>query len=264
MRTRLLTTALLFVALTSCTKDPDKQTEGKSPATTPPPAAQPTPPQATRTPPPPEPSGTETAGSAGPAGTVQRTRPPAENPGPWQQKALKGQELYATLVTSEGNIVVKLFSVDAPLTVANFVGLATGEQTWRHPGSGEVVKGKPLYEGVLFHRVIPDFMIQGGDPLGMGSGTPGYSFEDEFQSGRRFDKPGLLAMANRGPETNGSQFFITTSIPSHLNNRHTIFGEVVKGYEVAERISTVPTIERSKPAKDVVLKKVTISDTQPK
>jgi peptidyl-prolyl cis-trans isomerase A (cyclophilin A) len=248
MRTRILTTALLLVTLAACSKDKEKQAEGKSPTGTTPQATQTTPP---------------TAGSAGPAGTQPRTRPPAENPGPWQQKALKGQELYATLETTEGSIVVKLFSADAPVTVANFVGLATGEQTWKHPSTGEVMKGKPLYEGVLFHRVIPDFMIQGGDPLGVGSGTPGYSFEDEFRSGRRFDKPGLLAMANRGPETNGSQFFITTSIPSHLNNRHTIFGEVVKGYEVAERISTVPTIERSKPAKDVVLKKVTISDTQP-
>jgi peptidyl-prolyl cis-trans isomerase A (cyclophilin A) len=261
MRTRLLKTGLLLLALTACTKDKEKQAEGKPPTGSPPPTTQTAPPTTPGTQPGPE----ATAGSAGPAGTpAPRTRPPAENPGPWQQKALQGQDLYATLQTSEGDIVVKLFSKDAPLTVANFVGLATGEQTWTDPKTNQVVKNKPLYQGVLFHRVIPDFMIQGGDPLGVGSGSPGYTFEDEFQSGRAFDKPGLLAMANRGPETNGSQFFITTSTPTHLTNRHTIFGEVVKGYEVAERISKVPTAERNRPVKDVVLKKVTISDTQPK
>ncbi len=267
MRTRILRTGLLLLALTACTKEKEKQAEGQTPPAATPPKTQTaptntgTPPTNTGTPPGPE----ATAGSAGPGGPpAPRTRPPAENPGPWQQKALQGQDLYATLQTSEGNIVVRLFSKEAPLTVANFVGLATGEQTWTDPSTGEVLKNKPLYQGVLFHRVIPDFMIQGGDPLGMGTGSPGYNFEDEFQSGRAFDKPGLLAMANRGPATNGSQFFITTSTPTHLTNRHTIFGEVVKGYEVAERISKVPTAERNKPVKDVVLKKVTVSDTQPK
>lgn len=246
MRTRILTMTLLL-ALTACSKDKEKQAEGKTSTGTTPQATQTTP-----------------AGSGGPAGSpTARKYPPAENPGPWQQKALKGQDLYATLDTSEGPIVVKLFSKDAPLTVANFVGLATGEQAWTDPRTNEKKTGVPLYQGVIFHRVIPDFMIQGGDPLGVGAGSPGYTFEDEFQSGRTFDKKGLLAMANRGPETNGSQFFITTSTPQHLNNRHTIFGEVVKGYDVVENISHVPTGERNKPLKDVVLKKVTISDTQP-
>ncbi|PTL82330.1 peptidylprolyl isomerase [Vitiosangium sp. GDMCC 1.1324] len=197
---------------------------------------------------------------------VPRSQPPAEKPGPWQQKALDGKDLYATLETNQGNIVVKLFAKDAPLTVANFVGLATGEQTWRDPRTGEVKENTPLYQNVIFHRVIPGFMIQGGDPLGMGTGTPGYSFEDETQNGRTFDKPGLLAMANRGrgTSTNGSQFFITVSTPQHLNGGHTIFGEVLKGYDVVERISKVPTGERDKPQKDVVIKKVTVSDTQPK
>ncbi len=245
MRTRILTMTL-FLALTACSKDKDKQAEGKAPTTGT--AAQNAP-----------------AGSGGPAPTERprRTAPPAENPGPWQQKALNGQDLYATLETTEGAIVVKLFSKDAPLTVANFVGLSTGEQTWKDPRTQEVKTGTPLYQGIIFHRVIPQFMIQGGDPLGVGAGSPGYTFEDEFQGGRTFSKTGLLAMANRGPETNGSQFFITTSTPQHLNNRHTIFGEVVKGYDVVERISAVPTGERDKPLKDVVLKKVTISDTQP-
>jgi peptidyl-prolyl cis-trans isomerase A (cyclophilin A) len=257
MRTRLLTTVLLL-SLAACSKDKDKQAEGK-PAPATPPAAQQTPPAPAPTTPTEAQPGKEHAASAAP-----RTRPPAENPGPLQKKALEGQELFATLVTSEGTLVVRLFSKDAPVTVANFVGLATGEQQWRHPQTNEVKQNTPLYQNILFHRVIPDFMIQGGDPLGVGMGSPGYTFEDEFQSGRGFDKVGLLAMANRGPETNGSQFFITTSTPQHLNNRHTIFGEVVTGYEVVERISRVPTAERNKPVKDVVLKKVTISEQQPK
>ncbi len=122
---------------------------------------------------------------------------------------------------------------------------------------------KPLYDGTVFHRVIPNFMIQGGDPLGAGHGGPGYKFEDEFQSGRTFDKPGLLAMANSGPNTNGSQFFITTSTPSHLNNRHTIFGEVISGYDVVEAIGNVPRDGRDKPREPVVLEKVIISDKKP-
>src|SRR6476660_8795429 len=127
----------------------------------------------------------------------------------------------ATLQTNKGTIELELFDDDAPRTVENFRSLA----------------GKGFYDGVVFHRVIPDFMIQGGDPTGTGSGGPGYSFEDEFQSGRGFDKVGLLAMANRGPATNGSQFFITTSTHTYLNGKHTIFGEVISGYEVAVAIS---------------------------
>src|SRR4051812_40504657 len=117
-------------------------------------------------------------------------------------------DLYAVFQTSRGNIVVKLFEKDAPKTIANFVGLATGKQEWIDPRTGQKSKAK-LYDGTAFHRVIPQFMIQGGDPLGTGTGGPGYKFEDEFQSGKKFDKPGLLAMANAGPNTNGSQFFIT-------------------------------------------------------
>lgn len=258
MRNRLLKTGLLLLALTACSKDKDKQAEGTPPTGSTPPAAQ-TPPA---TPPADTQAATEPKVHA--SSPAPRTRPPAENPGPWQQKALQGQELFATMETNQGTIVLRLFSKDAPLTVANFVGLATGEQAWTDPKTQEVKKNTPLYKNVIFHRVIPDFMIQGGDPLGVGAGSPGYTFEDEVQNGRKFDKVGLLAMANRGPETNGSQFFITTSTPEHLTGRHTIFGEVVKGYDVVERISKVPTGERNKPLKDVVLKKVTISDEQPK
>jgi len=145
-------------------------------------------------------------------------------------------DLYAIFHTSRGNIVVKLFEKDAPKTVANFVGLAEGKQEWIDPRNGQKSKIR-LYDGTSFHRVIPQFMIQGGDPLGTGTGGPGYRFEDEFQSGRKFDKPGLLAMANAGPNTNGSQFFITEVATPHLNNRHTIFGEVVKGLDLVPQIA---------------------------
>jgi peptidyl-prolyl cis-trans isomerase A (cyclophilin A) len=147
-----------------------------------------------------------------------------------------GKDLYATFKTSMGDIVVKLFSKDAPKTVENFVGLATGEKEWVDPRNGAPSK-MPLYDGTVFHRVIADFMIQGGDPLGRGTGGPGYQFEDEFQSGKTFDKPGLLAMANAGPNTNGSQFFITEVKTSWLDNKHTIFGEVIKGFDLVPKIA---------------------------
>jgi peptidyl-prolyl cis-trans isomerase A (cyclophilin A) len=182
--------------------------------------------------------------------------------GKWTKKVEAGQPLYATLKTSEGDIIVRLFSKDAPKTVANFVGLATGEKEWRDPQTGNMSK-KPMYDGTVFHRVIPGFMIQGGDPTGTGMGDPGYRFEDEFKSGRGFDKPGLLAMANAGPNTNGSQFFITTSTPAHLNNRHTIFGEVVSGYDVVEKIGNLPRDNRDRPRTAVVLTRVTLSDKAP-
>ena len=145
-------------------------------------------------------------------------------------------DLYAIFKTSAGDIVVKLFEKDAPKTIANFVGLATGAKEWTDPRTGAKSTAH-LYDGTVFHRVIPQFMIQGGDPLGQGIGGPGYKFEDEFQSGRKFDKPGILAMANSGPNTNGSQFFITEVPTPHLNQRHTIFGEVTRGFELVPRIA---------------------------
>ncbi len=188
--------------------------------------------------------------------------PAGSSNGPWMTKAQAGADLYATFKTSQGDVVVKLFAKDAPKTVTNFVGLAAGEKEWTHPATHSKVKS-PLYRGTIFHRVIDNFMIQGGDPLGTGRGDPGYRFEDEFQSGRKFDKVGLLAMANAGPGTNGSQFFITTSMPLALNNKHTIFGEVVKGYDVVEKISRVERDGSDRPKVDVVLTDVTLSDTQP-
>jgi peptidyl-prolyl cis-trans isomerase A (cyclophilin A) len=161
------------------------------------------------------------------------------------------EAIHATFKTSMGEIVIKLMPEKAPKTVANFVELAEGTREWKDPKSGQSVK-RPLYDGTVFHRVIPDFMIQGGDPLGTGTGGPGYRFEDEIGADNKFDRPGLLAMANAGPNTNGSQFFITEVPTPHLNRGHTIFGEVVKGFEL------VPKIARTGNAK-VKLEKVTIT-----
>jgi peptidyl-prolyl cis-trans isomerase A (cyclophilin A) len=183
--------------------------------------------------------------------------------GAWTTRVGQGKDLYASLQTSMGTVVVKLFAKDAPETVKNFVGLATGERDWQDVRTGQVQKGKPLYAGTVFHRVIPGFMIQGGDPLGNGTGNPGYRFPDEFQSGRVFDKPGILAMANSGPNTNGSQFFITTGTPRHLDGRHTIFGEVVKGYEVVEAIASVPRGPMDRPQQPVQIVAITLSESQP-
>jgi len=165
---------------------------------------------------------------------------------------------YATFETSEGNIVCRLFEKDAPKTVANFVELAEGKRDWTHPSTGKKSKDR-LYDGTIFHRVIPNFMIQGGDPQGTGMGGPGYQFEDETKgSPHRFDQPGKLAMANAGPNTNGSQFFITVAATTWLTGKHTIFGEVVEGQDVVNKITALPRGRNDRPSKDVVLKKVTI------
>jgi len=166
----------------------------------------------------------------------------------------------ARFVTSEGSFTVTLMSEHAPTTVANFIDLATGKREWKDPRDGQR-KSEPLYDGTIFHRVIPDFMIQGGDPQGTGTGGPGYRFEDEVGPGTpRFDRAGLLAMANSGPNTNGSQFFVTVKPTPWLTGKHTIFGEVTDGMEVVEKISTVPTGAQDRPQSDVVLEKVEISE----
>ncbi|HXZ77264.1 MAG TPA: peptidylprolyl isomerase [Streptosporangiaceae bacterium] len=148
--------------------------------------------------------------------------------------------LTATLLTNQGPIVIRLFPDHAPKTVRNFVDLAQGGREWTDPRTGRATTAK-LYDGTIFHRVIPNFMIQGGDPLGNGTGGPGYKFADEFHPELQFDRPYLLAMANAGPGTNGSQFFITTVPTPHLNRRHTIFGEVIQGQEVVDQISHTQT-----------------------
>ncbi len=173
------------------------------------------------------------------------------------EEKVKGESLKAVIETSKGNITCVLYRDEAPKTVANFMGLAEGTKEWTDPATGKKVK-KPLYAGTVFHRVIPGFMVQGGDPLGMGIGGPGYSFEDEFSTKYKFDRPGRLAMANSGPNTNGSQFFITVAETPWLNNRHTIFGQVTEGQAVVEAISKVKRDQRDKPLEPVVIKKITI------
>jgi len=163
----------------------------------------------------------------------------------------------ATLHTSQGTIVIRLLPDHAPTTVRNFVDLAQGAREWTDPRTGSTTTGR-LYDGTIFHRVIPNFMIQGGDPLGTGTGGPGYKFADEFHPDLAFDRPYLLAMANAGPGTNGSQFFITTVPTPHLNRRHTIFGEVIEGQDVVDQISHTATDSRDRPMKDVVLESVEI------
>lgn len=172
------------------------------------------------------------------------------------------QTIYATIKTSKGDIKLELYPESAPTTVANFVGLAEGTKQWVDPVTGEIVTDTPYYNGVIFHRVIENFMIQSGDRLGTGTGGPGYKFEDEIDPALVFDGPGLLAMANAGPNTNGSQFFITHAETPWLNGKHTIFGKVVEGMDVVDVIATVevidPISQNNKPVEDVVIEEVVI------
>jgi peptidyl-prolyl cis-trans isomerase A (cyclophilin A) len=165
--------------------------------------------------------------------------------------------LTATLRTNQGTIVIRLFPDHAPKTVRNFVELAEGGREWTDPTTGQVTTSK-LYDGTIFHRVIPDFMIQGGDPLGSGRGGPGYKFGDEIHPDLRFDRPYLLAMANAGPGTNGSQFFVTAAATPWLNGKHTIFGEVIQGADVVDTISRLKTGSQDRPVEDVTVDSVTI------
>ena len=167
-------------------------------------------------------------------------------------------ELRAILHTNHGDVHVRLFEHRAPKTVANFVGLATGQRTWTDPDSFEE-RNDPFYDGVIFHRIIKNFMIQGGDRLGLGTGGPGYRFKDEFHPELRHDGPGKLSMANSGPNTNGSQFFITERATPHLDDRHAVFGEVVEGMDVVEEIAGVSTGAHDRPHDDVVMERVEIT-----
>jgi peptidyl-prolyl cis-trans isomerase A (cyclophilin A) len=167
------------------------------------------------------------------------------------------EETFATLHTTKGDIEIRLFPDHAPKTVRNFVELAEGAREWKDPKTGSTTNTK-LYDGTIFHRVIPDFMVQGGDPLGSGRGGPGYNFADEFHPDLSFDRPYLLAMANAGPNTNGSQFFITVAATAWLNRKHTIFGEVTNGTDVVDAIVTSPTGPNDRPREDVVINSVTI------
>lgn len=171
----------------------------------------------------------------------------------------KSKNPVATFETTLGTFKVELFKDKAPKTVENFVDLATGKKTWKDPKTGKEMKKKPFYDGLVFHRVIRDFMIQGGDPMGNGTGGPGYEFADEFSPDLKHSKPGILSMANAGPNTNGSQFFITTAPTPHLDGKHSVFGEVTEGYEVVDKIQNVKKDPNDKPIEAVVIKHVKIT-----
>ena len=188
---------------------------------------------------------------------VEATPTPAAKTSNNTKKRFK--TMYALFDTSKGKFKVKLFHAHAPKTVENFVGLAEGTKEWTDPKTKDVKKNKPYYDGLIFHRVIPGFMIQGGDPLGTGTGGPGFTFADEFHPDLRHSKKGILSMANAGKDTNGSQFFITLAETKWLDNKHSVFGEVVEGLEVVEAIGNEPRNRANdKPNTDVVIKKLTI------
>jgi peptidyl-prolyl cis-trans isomerase A (cyclophilin A) len=236
--------------------EPAKPAEPVKPSEPPPPSepakpADPTPPAT-----PPDPSKPAGAASSG-----DEVRPPTAADLEPYTKDIKGKgPLKATFETSQGKLTCELFEKKVPMTVANFVGLARGLKPFLNPNTGAVEK-RPFFDGLIFHRVIPDFMIQGGDPLGKGSGNPGYRFADEFDPTLRHDKPGILSMANAGPTTNGSQFFITERATPHLDDRHTVFGAckelaVIKKITHVEKDPADPS--GSRPLTPVILKKVTI------
>jgi peptidyl-prolyl cis-trans isomerase A (cyclophilin A) len=186
----------------------------------------------------------------------------AQQPSEAKQAAEREPGLYATFQTSLGDITVKLFEKEAPVTVKNFVGLAEGRKEWRDPQSGEMVK-RPLYDGTTFHRVIPGFMIQGGDPSGTGSGDAGLTIPDEIDPALKFDVPGRLAMANSGPNTGSCQFFITDVPTPHLDGAHTIFGQVTEGEGLVSQIAAVPRDENDVPLEPVKLNRVVVERVGP-
>ncbi|MGE0867726.1 MAG: peptidylprolyl isomerase [Kofleriaceae bacterium] len=196
--------------------------------------------------------------TAAPTGDSAEVRPPTADDLATYTKDIPGNgKLMAKIETSMGTFNCELYADKAPMTVANFVGLATGKKPWLNPNGGKVETGKPFYDGLTFHRVIPGFMIQGGDPEGRGTGGPGYNFGDETSTGLTM-KPGVLAMANAGPGTNGSQFFITESGPEWLNGKHTIFGQCAE-VDLVKKITGVPRGPQDKPNTPVTINKITFS-----
>jgi peptidyl-prolyl cis-trans isomerase A (cyclophilin A) len=223
-----------------------------------------------------EPPAATPAPAPTPAAPTEKPAPPADTPAPSTEKpsaeapadptkpsaSKYGPGIYAHFTTTKGNFIVKFFDKDAPKTVANFVGLAEGKKPWTDPRTGRQIR-RPYYRNVLFHRVMPNFMIQGGDPEGTGAGGPGYTFEDEISPNHRHNKPGIVSMANRGPNTNGGQFFITVAPYPSLDGHYSIFGEVVEGLNNVIAISKVPTTgpggnPANKPRTDVVINNVRI------
>jgi peptidyl-prolyl cis-trans isomerase A (cyclophilin A) len=197
-----------------------------------------------------------------PAAPTQKPAAPTSKPAapapPATSAATHGPGVYAHITTNHGAMVARLFDKDAPRTVENFVGLAEGKKQWRNPRTKTMVR-RPYYNNLTFHRIIPGFMIQGGDPEGVGTGGPGYTFADEFNPKLRHSRAGILSMANAGPNTNGGQFFITLVPTPHLNDRHSVFGELVEGMDTLMAIGKVPTAKAdNRPIKPVVIKSVRI------
>ena len=206
-------------------------------------------------------AGTTTIAGCGGSNDTQAASP--ENSEPTAEDQSTAEEpasglVTATLQTSMGDVAVELYSDRVPRTVENFVGLATGTRTWVDPETGNGVDGEPLYEDVLVHRIIDDFMIQTGDPTGTGRGGPGYQFKDELNEDLRHDGPGVLSMANSGPDTNGSQFFITLAATPHLDDRHSVFGQVTDGMAVVRAIGAVETDANDRPVDPVVLESIDV------
>lgn len=247
--------ALAFVVLTGCgsAPEPAPPPSESAPASTPPPAEAPPPPAE-------KPAAPEAAAPSAEKPSDTATAPVADPSKPSASKY--GPGIYAHFTTTNGNFIVKFFDKDAPRTVENFVGLAEGKKQWNDPRTNRMIR-RPYYRNVIFHRVIPNFMIQGGDPEGTGLGGPGYTFDDEISPNHRHNKPGIVSMANRGPNTNGGQFFITVAPYPSLDGKYSIFGEVVEGLSNVVAISKVPTTgprgePANKPLKDVVIQTVRI------
>jgi peptidyl-prolyl cis-trans isomerase A (cyclophilin A) len=238
--------ALALVAVSGCGAPPAPPEPAATPAPAPAPA---TPPPSPETPAPSTDKPAAPAETPAPPAAVETAKPSAAKYGPG---------VYAHIATSHGEMIARLFDKDAPNTVENFVGLAEGKKQWRNPRTNTMVR-RPYYNNLTFHRIISGFMIQGGDPEGTGTGGPGFTFADEFSPKLRHSKAGILSMANRGPDTNGGQFFITLGPTAHLDDKHSVFGEVVEGMDVLRGIGKVPT-ERSsgRPTKPVVMKTVRI------
>jgi peptidyl-prolyl cis-trans isomerase A (cyclophilin A) len=195
---------------------------------------------------------------------AQTSTKPASGSKPAQNSSVKpAGHPTAVFDTTAGKLTCVLFPDQAPKTVANFIGLANGTKDWKNPMTGQTKHGVPLYTGTIFHRVIPNFMIQGGDPIGNGTGSPGYTFEDEFSPTLKFDRPGRLAMANSGPGTNGSQFFITEVPTPHLNNHHTVFGQCnAASVALVKKIARMPNDARTnRPFDPVKINSITITGT---
>ena len=244
---------VLTLAVAGCGGPQPSAPPSEPPAATPAPAPTPTPAPPSETPAPPAatpaPSTDKPAADA-PAATAKPAAPAVS-------AAKHGPGVYAHITTNHGAMIAKLYDKDAPKTVENFVMLAEGKKQWLNPRSNTMVR-RPYYNNLTFHRIIPGFMIQGGDPEGTGTGGPGFTFADEFSPKLRHNKPGILSMANRGPNTNGGQFFITLAPTPHLNDRHSVFGELVEGMPTLMAIAKVPTKAQDMPVKPVVIKSVRI------